>query len=506
MTEVVVVGGGLAGLSAALHLAERGISPLVLEADSRLGGRLAVGDVVKVQDQAFVLEHGVHGVWSGYRNFQAMLARHGLRPVLVPAREERWILRYGSYVRSANIGSAIRHSLMPAPFHYLGMFMRPDFWSTMTVQDWLALPLAWYGLVFAIGVDPLAEQQPLAGMRLSNLLRGWPPGLRALFVGLARSGLAANPDEIPLAGFLAFLRFYTVLRRDAWAFGYLPGQSGETLVEPLAKRVIALGGEVQTEARVIRLERGLNGWRVWVRRAEVEVTLDCREVVLAVDAPAAQHLMAESGLERESWYWPQGTANAVLRFWFDTTPWPGAEAGIFSGDFILDNFFWLDRIYDPYVAWRRKTGGSVLEVHVYGPPKVLQEPDSLLISRAILDVQSAFPELREHRIAHHLQRNATTHTLFGLGMPEQHLGVMTEWPGLVCCGDWVRDPLPALFMERACATGILAANAVLERHGVMPWPLLSYPQPEALAGWIERMMRAGRKMRRTKLQKRGRIP
>ena len=38
--EVIVVGGGLAGLSAATALKERGFYPMVLEARDRLGGRV----------------------------------------------------------------------------------------------------------------------------------------------------------------------------------------------------------------------------------------------------------------------------------------------------------------------------------------------------------------------------------------------------------------------------------------------------------------------------------
>ena len=42
---VVIVGAGLAGLTAGLVLAERGIQPLILEADTTWpGGRLAGGD------------------------------------------------------------------------------------------------------------------------------------------------------------------------------------------------------------------------------------------------------------------------------------------------------------------------------------------------------------------------------------------------------------------------------------------------------------------------------
>ena len=40
--DTIIIGGGIAGLSAALHLSERGLHPLALEADPQyLGGRLA---------------------------------------------------------------------------------------------------------------------------------------------------------------------------------------------------------------------------------------------------------------------------------------------------------------------------------------------------------------------------------------------------------------------------------------------------------------------------------
>ena len=88
--DTIIIGAGVAGLSAALHLAERGLKPLVLEADPRfVGGRLAGGDEIEVDGWRFRLEHGVHGIWSPYRNLQSMLARHDLRPVFVPTPGSR---------------------------------------------------------------------------------------------------------------------------------------------------------------------------------------------------------------------------------------------------------------------------------------------------------------------------------------------------------------------------------------------------------------------------------
>ena len=38
--DVIIVGGGIAGLAAALRFQDRGLKPLVLESEPRVGGRM----------------------------------------------------------------------------------------------------------------------------------------------------------------------------------------------------------------------------------------------------------------------------------------------------------------------------------------------------------------------------------------------------------------------------------------------------------------------------------
>ncbi len=496
--DAVVIGGGIAGLSAALHLAERGLRPLVLEADEKfLGGRLAGEESIEMGGGSFPLEHGVHGIWSQYRNLQAMLARHNLRPVLVPAQEENWIYKHGDALSITPVGSYIRRSFFPPPFHYLQLFFRVPFLLALDWRDWFSLFQVWAGLIMAVGVDPFGENQPLTGQTLGDLTRRWSPALKGFFLGLARSGLAARPDEVPLSGFLGFLRFYTLLRRDAWVFSYLPEDGGTSVSEPLGNRVRQLGGEIRLGCRVTRLIAEAGGYRVeWQSPTGSESLPGARvgAVILAVDARSAQHILQNSfPAQSADFFFPRALSNAVVRFWFDTAPYRKAEAGIFSGDFILHNYFWLDRLYNPYRKWARATGGSVLEAHIYGPPEILAQPEAALLAQAAVEVYQAWPALRGHRIGGHIQQNPEAHTLPVVGPADRHLGVVTPWEGLYCAGDWVRDPAPAFFLERAAVTGIKAANAVLAAHSLTPWPLLDYLPPEPLVGWIERMMRKGRR-------------
>jgi glycine/D-amino acid oxidase-like deaminating enzyme len=486
--DVIVIGAGLAGLTAALHLAERGVKPLVLESASRVGGRLSGGEEITVNGATFRLEHGVHGIWSPYRNFNAMLARHNLRPVLVPADDETWIYRRHGFTGWANVGKAIRRSPFPAPLHYLNLFLNPRFLWMLDVRDWLSLFHVWAGLAFALGIDPLGENQPLEGLTLGGLTRRWSPALRALFQGLARNALSAHPDEVPLSGFLAFLRFYTLRRRDSWSFAYLPQEGGGAVTEPLASRVESLGGRILLDTTVDRLAAESDGWAVYGGGQ----VFAAGQVILAVESRAAQSILQNS-FQNSVFFFPPSTSNAILRFWFSTQPWRSAEAGIFSGEFTGHNFFWLDRIYDGYRRWGRESGGSALEIHVYGPPETLAKPDALLLALALQEVTSVWPELRGARIGQHLQRNAQTHTLPAVGPAGRHLGAVTPWPGLFCAGDWVRHPSPAFFLERAVVTGIAAANEALAARGLPGWALVEPLPAEPLAGWIEAQMRRGRR-------------
>lgn len=497
---VIVVGAGMAGLSAALSLAERGIPPLVLEANPRFaGGRVAGGPVTEFEHAGetwqFRSEHGIHGFWSEYRNLLAVLGRNNILPRFNPAVEEEWILARGGVVRRAAAGSAIRNSPFPAPFHYAMMFLRPRFWSMLDLRDWLSIPVVVGRLFGAMSIDPLREGKSLQGLTLEDFCRGWSPSLRAFFAGLARSGLSAHPDEVPLDGFIAFLRFYTLLRRDAWRFDYLPADAGTALVEPMLARLQHLGGEVILGARVNRLQRAAGGWRLRYDFDRSTIYSESRHVILATDAPAAQRILRDSPDTADladALAFPTGTATAIVRLWFDASPRFGPEAGIFTGDFVLDNFFWLHRFQTDFAIWHAATGGSAVEAHVYGPPEVIEQMDAVLLAQMITDVFHAWPELRGHLIHHILQRNAATHTLFKIGSGDDRLGTHTPWTGIAACGDWVRHPTPALFLERACVTGIDAANLVLEALGKPPWPLASHAGPEWMAGLLERFFRGTR--------------
>jgi isorenieratene synthase len=364
------------------------------------------------------------------------------------------------------------------------LFARPRFLQMLTLRDLASMFRVLSGLWFALAFDPATGDDALRGLTLADYFRGWSPTLQALFAGLARNFASARPDRVPQSGFIAFLRFYTLLRRDAWAFTYFERDAGHALIEPLVDKLRSLGGILRLGAQVTRLVQEDKTWRVIWEGGETAAA----HVILTLDAPAARTLLGSSpdtAPVAESLTWPLTIPTAVLRFWFNCEPRIRAEAGICTGDFTIDNFFWLDRIQPEFRLWRESTGGSAVEMHIYGPSETLAQPDAVLLARALLDVQRIWPEVRGSVLAQSIRRNPATHTLFGtMG---NSLGVETAWPGLTACGDWVRYPHPSLYMERAVVTGIAAANRVLAANELEQWPIRDPNRPELLA----RVMQSG---------------
>jgi len=498
---VVIIGAGIAGLTAAAHLAERGIQALVLDADALWpGGRLAGGepDTFEYNGRvwAFPSEHGVHALWGGYVNLRAMLERF-LTVELHESGGEEWINRWRREVRTVEAGKAVRFGWLPAPFHYLSLLLYPRFWRTITPLDFLSLPGFLFSLLWTVGLDPIGEGVALDGLMMSEYFRGWTPNLRATFTGLGVNLLAAPAEDITLTGFIAALRFYTMLRRDAWQPCYLPDNPDTCVIQPLIGHIEAQGGAMRHGVEALSLHRNGDGWRMIVRDAgqKGQRSIYAKHVILAANAPGAARLLlaGDTAPEAERLRFPKTVRNITVRLWFDAAPRDGTNGGMFTGDFLPDNFFWLHRLYDDFRQWHSETGGSAIELHLYANDSVAEQADNVLLVRCVDELQRAFPALKGHFLRGAIRRNSRVHTAFRVPTADS-LHVETPWPGVLACGDWIGHPSPSLWMERACTTAIAAANHVLEANGCEPYPVLYPKKPERL---VRAMAFLARVFRRT---------
>jgi oxygen-dependent protoporphyrinogen oxidase len=75
--DIIIIGGGIAGLGAAVRLKDRGLEPLVLEAECRVGGRMTTDRV-----NGFVVDRGVTLFGNAFGSMRALVKRLGLSPLV----------------------------------------------------------------------------------------------------------------------------------------------------------------------------------------------------------------------------------------------------------------------------------------------------------------------------------------------------------------------------------------------------------------------------------------
>jgi hypothetical protein len=270
-----------------------------------------------------------------------------------------------------------------------------------------------------------------------------------------------------------------------WCFR---GNLGPSLIDPLAAAVRARGGRILRNATADGVERGPDGRIVAVHltptaRASGDEVLSepqrvaCDAVVGATDIPGFQRWLlpdladvaevrATANLEAVGSIAFRIVTKAPVR---DDDP----PLGIFSGGFkALDTYFILSRYQDEFIAYRRRFGGDVIEVHSYlGSRELASSPPEVARAIVLREIFRAWPELEGNVVHVEIGVNERTFDKQGVGHARHQPRMRTSVENLVLCGSWIKSDDAVHDMEKAVVTGMRAANALLEARGSTPFPI-----------------------------------
>jgi len=485
--RVVVVGGGIAGASAAVVLAERGLPVVICEAADLLGGRLGAHPRTLPDGTVQWVDHGFHGFFRQYYNWRKILRRisAGPEPLLhplgsYPVISEHWPQEEFDRLPPAPPLSIVALTLR-SPSLRLRELARTDHTIGLSLLGFEA------GQTYA-HLDQVSAEQLLAALRL-------PERARVMLFNVFAHSFFNDAASMSAAELVAMFHFYFLGNPEGLGMDAPHADYQSAIWEPMARYLRQRGAQIQTGTPVTELSRDPAGpWRV---RTGAGATLTADEVVLATDAATAARLLgasagATSGDQRLAAVAARprtGPPYAVARYWLDGDVRPErAQFTSIADGGILDSVTLYHRFEAGARSWHERTRGSVVELHAYACPPGAGAAD--LGAAMLAELGRLWPETRRlHQVDQHCHVS-TDAAGFPVGGHAATPGVRTDVPGLTLAGDWVATPFPSALMERAAATGIGAANVILAAHGYRTEPVWSVPPRGILAGrWAASMRR-----------------
>ncbi|XP_013419238.1 uncharacterized protein LOC106179957 [Lingula anatina] len=469
--------GGLAGLSAALELAERGYDVTVKEKSDVFGGKLFTRRVDIPGLGAFDVEHGFHAWFFNYHQFKDIRRRlkidnnfrvwKAVHYIFLDYKPET-IYSEGPYPLNLLARSAFIYYII------LGIISRsPNIKLTDAILSSLMLP----DLDF-FDYDTVYQKYDNITFDQWATMRGVQRDLNDILLRPALSVTLNEPRAISAAEMLMYMQLYFLTNAEADHREVTIYSFGKAILQPWLDRLSELHVKLHSNYSVERLTISDQG----------QVTGDSKDavvydhVVSAMDIVGTQSVLnatlsyygnkpiitdSLSKLWSKVSHMKLAPPYKVLRVWFDKQLNASTPDILETPQHTPVNLVaQYHRLEQEASAWANKTGGSVLEFHLYkwAHGDVADDQVWTIISPT---VKLIYPEIFERMfniLGYHVN-SFENFSSFELNLqmfrPNSSFPMECGLPNLHLAGDWLKTAYPSALMERAVSTGREAANQIL---------------------------------------------
>lgn len=445
--DVVVIGGGFAGLSAGVALADKGFRVALLERKPALGGRAySFAD----PDTGDFVDNGQHVLMGCYRATLDFLRRVGSRDKLV-VHDDLEIDMLDGPGKSATV----RAAHLPGPAHMAAALMR---YRHLSLKERMSAMLAGMRL---LGMHRRDEGilERLTVVELMNQLGQGQRARDAFWYPISTATLNDEPESSSAMLLATVLKRAFFGRRSDSSFVYPKVGLSDLYCTGARKIIEDAGGLVEPHAIVEALDLG-EGGRIASVRLRDGRRLGASNFVAAVAPHHLLRFLPENAVADPFFSRLAGLGTSPIvcvHAWFDRPVTQSAFVG-----FIGTTTQWLfnkRRIFELH----GETHPGYLSFVISGARKIVDKSNDELLDLVMADLREMIPAAREARLLKALVLKEKQATMApDVRSHELRPTAETPIPNFFLAGDWIQTGLPAT-IEGAVLSGNAAASIVATR-------------------------------------------
>jgi 15-cis-phytoene desaturase len=452
--RVAIAGAGLAGLACAKYLTDAGHTPIVLERQNVLGGKVAAW---KDEDGDWY-ETGLHIFFGAYPNMLQLFKELDIEDRL------QWKEHTMIFNQPEKPGTYSRFDFpnIPAPLNGVAAILRNN--------DMLTWPEK---IRFGIGLIPAmiqgqkyVEQMDAYSFSQWLKMQKVPPRVeKEVFIAMSKALNFINPDEISSTVILTALNRF-LQEKNGSKMAFLDGSPTERLCQPLVDYMTARGGEVRLNAGVKEfllngdgtvqgfLIRGLNGAADEILTADAYVSampVDPLKVMLPKPWREMEFFKKLEGLE--------GVPVINIHLWFDRKL-TDIDHLLFSRSPLLSVYADMSNTCKEYSNPDR----SMLELVLAPAKDWISKSDFEIVDATMAELKKLFPKHFESEnpaklLKYHIVKTPRSVYTATPGRQQYRPSQVTPLANFYLTGDYTMQRYLAS-MEGAVLSGKLTAQAI----------------------------------------------
>ena len=384
--KVAIFGAGVAGLSAAIELVDRGYDVEIYEKRKVLGGKVSVW---KDKDGDSI-ESGLHIVFGGYEQLQTYLDRVGA--------DDNYLWKEHSLIYAEPDGkqSFFRKANLPSPWAEVVGGLQTDF---LTMWDKISLIKGLYPAL--AGNEEYFRSQDYMTYSEWHRLRGVSEhSLRKLWRAIALAMNFIEPNVISARPMLTIFKYFGT-DYAATKFAFFRKNPGDSMIEPMRRYIQSKKGRIFIDGKLSHFDLNEDNS---IKRAVLSDghVIEADAYISALPVHSVKKILPKQWLHHRYFcnlYQFTGSPVANCQLWFDKKI-TDTDNLMFSQGTVFATFADVSITCpdDFQAGLGTSTGGSVMSLVLAPAHHLMDMPNDVITELVMKDIHDRFPKSRNARL------------------------------------------------------------------------------------------------------------